>query len=114
MEELITNIPVGDLGIQLDFILSCEIFLSEPKYNMYKIPGYRFYHKSRKNETRGGVAVYIKDTLKVKLREDLCTFCEGEFESILPKVKQHAKAPGPLVNDCFWKCVTYRETKIKV
>ncbi len=38
LKEPITNI--GDLGIQLDFNLLCETFLSEPKCNLYKIPGY--------------------------------------------------------------------------
>ncbi len=59
---------------------------------LIQIPGYRFFfHKSRKDETRGGVAIYIKDTLKVKLKEDLCTFCEGEFQSIFREITSNKK-----------------------
>ena len=39
-----------------------------------KFPDIHFFHKSREYETRSGVAFYIKDTLKVKLKEDLSTF----------------------------------------
>ncbi len=40
----------------------------------------------RKETPRGGVAIYVKENLKYKLREDLSLFCEGEFESIFLEI----------------------------
>ena len=39
---------------------------------LYKIPGYRSFHKSRENSTGG--CKYVKDTLNVNVRDNLSVF----------------------------------------
>ena len=59
----------------VDFLLVSETFICEstPK-TFYKIPGYKFFHKDRTMQARGGVGIYVKDTLpckEIKLCKDL-------------------------------------------
>ena len=69
-------------GIKLDYIMICETFLHDNNHDLFKIPGYNFEHKSRKQMRRGGVCIYINEAIQYKLRDDLAIFVEGEFESI--------------------------------
>jgi hypothetical protein len=71
-----------DVHIHLDAILLCETFLNDQNAYLYAIPGYTFMYHNRQTMTKGGVAMYIRNTIKFKLREDLGCFYEGEFESI--------------------------------
>ena len=68
--------------INLDFILLCETFLHDGNKHLFNIPGYNLVFKNRSNMARGGVAIYVKESIQYKLREDLMTFIEGEYESI--------------------------------
>ena len=47
------------------------------------MPGYNLVCRNRQINTRGGVAIYIKDTFKFKRRYDLEVNVDGEFESII-------------------------------
>jgi len=69
-------------GIKLDFILLCETFLHEGNTPLVNIPGYKLEYKNRINKTKGGVAIYIHDSIEYTRRDDLSLFIEGEFESI--------------------------------
>ncbi len=57
---------LGESGIHLDFILLCETFLHSGNVHLFDIPGYNLIHKDRQNMTRGGVAIYIKDSIDFK------------------------------------------------
>ena len=45
-----------------------------------------FIYKNRINKSKGGVAMYIKNTHNYKFRDDLSVFHEGEFETIFAEV----------------------------
>ena len=68
--------------IEPDFILLCETFLHDGNTHLFGLPGYNFIYKNRINMRRGGVCMYIKDSIQFNLRDDLATFEEGKFESI--------------------------------
>ena len=69
-------------GIKPDFILICESFLHDANAHLFRLPGYNFICKNRVNMRRGGVCMYINDSIQFNLRDDLAIFEEGEFESI--------------------------------
>ncbi len=66
---------------EIDIILLCETFVNAQNRQQCEINGYHFEDNYRKNIGRGGVAIYIHDKLKYKLRDDLAIFEEGFFES---------------------------------
>jgi hypothetical protein len=45
-----------------------------------------FATRNNSNSSKGGVGVYIKDTLKYKMRHDLCIFIPNIFESIFIEI----------------------------
>ena len=49
---------------------------------MFNIPLYKLVNRNRSNTSRGGVCIYIKDTIQFEERNDLTIFDEGTFESI--------------------------------
>ena len=59
-------------NIKLDFVLLCETFLQENinvNYSaLFHLPGYEFIYKNRVDKARGGVAMYIRNAYKFKLR----------------------------------------------
>jgi hypothetical protein len=71
-----------DIQIEFDFILLCETFLSDNISHLYHIPGYKMVCNNRKKITKGGVAIYIKNHISFKVRDDISMFYEGEFETI--------------------------------
>ena len=96
LKLLLTNLESD--GIHFDFILLCETFLSDRNCNtcMYNINGYNFVGKHRQNRKCGGVGIYIRNSIHFKLRKDLSTFVEHEFESIFIEVS------GDKNNIVFW------------
>jgi len=50
---------------------------------MCAIPGYNFLFRNRHTNSRGGVAIYIKNDLKYIRREDLEINYDDEFESVI-------------------------------
>lgn len=73
--------------IHIDFILLCETFLHEKNKELFPIPGYTSISNHRTHMARGGVCIYIKDTIQFKRRSDLDIFVEGEFESVFIETK---------------------------
>ena len=69
------------VNCEIDIILLCETFVNAKNRHQCKIDGYHFEDNYRKNTGRGGVAIYVHDRLKYKLRDDLAIFEEGFFES---------------------------------
>ena len=51
--------------------------------NAFLIPGFKFFHASRKLGKRGGVGVYIKEYLKPSPVPDKSLFIENIFESLV-------------------------------
>ena len=72
--------------IEIDFILLCETFLTDYNSNQFNIAGYNFVNRNRINSSRGGVAIYIHDKHKFKLRDDIAINVTGIFESIFIEV----------------------------
>ena len=68
--------------IKPDFILICESFLHSANSHLFGLPGYNFIYKNSSNMRRGGVCMYINNSIQFNLRDDLAIFEEGEFESI--------------------------------
>ncbi len=67
-------------------VLLCETFLNDNNAPLYNIPGYSFCYRNRIGSTRGGVALYVRDDLKFKLRDDIAINVDGEFESIFVEI----------------------------
>lgn len=76
------------------FIALSETWLSNNTSNNFNIPGYnaQYSHRHTQSATfssslHGGVALYIKNTLPFKLRDDIkitTSLCESLFIEILP------------------------------
>ena len=82
---------LNQLKINLQIILLCETFLNDNNSALFNIPGYTFIYKNRQSMSRGGVAIYIRDDIKFKLREDIGSDTEGKFESIFIEVITNPK-----------------------
>ena len=76
--------------IQLDFVLICETFLHgtnhEAMANHCNIPGYTFVCNNRITKMKGGVGIYVNDIHQFKIRSDISTFIEGEYESLFIEI----------------------------
>jgi hypothetical protein len=73
--------------IHIDFILLCETFLNEPNQQMHcSIAGYEFICRNRIKRKKGGVAIYINNRYQFKIKDEISTFVEGEYESIFIEV----------------------------
>ena len=75
-----------DNNSSFDCILLCETFICDQNAKLFNLPGYNLFHKSRQIKSKGGVAIYLRDDLKYKLRDDLSIFIEGEFESLFIEI----------------------------
>ncbi len=74
-----------------DAIMICESWLTEKKYKRFDIPGYNMYEKHRTTLKGGGVALYIKDNLICKERDDLSHFNEGIYESVFIEISSNKR-----------------------
>ncbi len=81
LKTLLTRL--NDISIPIQFVLLCETFLTDTNVNLFEIPGYHFIYKNRKANSRGGVAMYIKEGIKFVNRGDLEIHCDSEFESLI-------------------------------
>ena len=70
------------MNIEINLFLICETFLTNNNADLHKIPGYTMIYKNRTVGTRGGIAIYIKETISFKCRPDIEINIYGEFESI--------------------------------
>ena len=71
-----------DSNIKLDFILICETFFAWQQYISLWIAWLQLFYKNQSTMSRGGVCIYINESIQFILRDDLAVFVEGEFESI--------------------------------
>ena len=69
-----------------DVIMICETWLTPKNCKSYNIPGYNLVEKHRTISRGGGVALYIKENLAHKERDDLSEFIEGEYESVFAEI----------------------------
>ncbi len=90
---------LNDDGITLDFILLCESYLTNMNSNLYNIPGYKFVCKNRTYAKRGGVGIYVRDTIKFSMKEDISLFEESKFESIF--IEAETKDKSTIVGEIY-------------
>ena len=81
-----------DIGISFDFTLLCETFLTDSSFQLHTFPDYKLVQKSRKDKSRGGIAILINNNIRYKMRDDLSIFYEGESESIFLEVINGSKS----------------------
>ena len=70
------------MNIEIMCFLICETCLTNNNANLYEIPGYTMTYKNRTVGMRGGIAIYIYETISFKCRPDIEINIDGEFESI--------------------------------
>jgi hypothetical protein len=76
---------LGNLNIDFSVIFLTETWFNQYNYNLYGISGYTSVHNYRQTRRGGGVALYIKDTIKYKCRPELDIlndFIESKFVEI--------------------------------
>ena len=78
-------------GVDIDVILLCEVFLNEVNSDSCHIDGYKLFVQHRKNKSRGGVAIFVKDNYKSKHRACLTIFEEGILETCFIEVQSKTK-----------------------
>ena len=66
---------------EIDIVMLCETFITDLNVNKVHIDGYELHEKHRLSSSRRGVALYINDKFKFKIRSDLSYFEEGLYES---------------------------------
>ena len=49
--------------IRIDTIIQCETFLNDSKSHHFHLPGYNVVFKNKQTKSRGGVALYLPDTI---------------------------------------------------
>ena len=69
-------------NIIVHFILLCETFLNDNKFQLCNVEGYNLICENRSNGSRGGVAIYVHKSLTYKIRDDLSTNVDNQFESL--------------------------------
>ena len=81
-------------GVNIDVILLCETFINEKNKMSCAMNdlNYELIEEHRQTMSRGGVAIYINNKLKYKIREDLKIFKEGKIESCFIEVLIDRKA----------------------
>ena len=73
---------LNETRIELDYILLCETFLNDNNQKLYNIDGYEMITRNRITNTKGGVAIYLRNNVTFKRRDDLEINIDGVFESI--------------------------------
>lgn len=81
-------------GTELDIILLCETFCNKFNYNKFALDGFKHEPLYRKKMSKGGVSIFIRDTIEYKLRKDLSFFDEGIFESIFIELTEGGTIVG--------------------
>jgi len=73
---------IDQLKITIPIIAVSETWTNDLTVNDFNIPGYTFVAKSRKHKSGGGVGLYVTNSIKFKLREDLNFDTDNLLESI--------------------------------
>ena len=79
--DLKAIIDLADRNVDLDFILLFETFLTNGNADLFN-SWFSFIPQLSTGRTKRWVAIYAKENLKYKLRDDLSLFYEGQFESV--------------------------------
>ena len=61
--------------------------MSKGKYQLDRYHPLEFKTRSDLNSSRGGVGIYVKDTLSYEVREDLSVFIPHVFEAVFIEIK---------------------------
>ena len=78
-----------------------------PYPDLVNISGFKLYYKTRPNSRGGGVAFYVKDDITCKIKPNLSTFIDKEFECLTVEILLNKKkmllsniyrSPTPTVN----------------
>ena len=80
---LIQQCTEANINIEIITLQECWDIIDE---NAFKIPGFKFFHNSRKLGKRGGVAIYVKDYLKPYELPEKSIFLENIFESLVLEI----------------------------
>ena len=83
------NNLIADLhnqGIFVPCVLMCETFLNQYNVKFCNLNGYTLVHNNRTDARGGGVAIFVSDVLKYKMRDDLTRNMQNEFESIFVEI----------------------------
>ena len=69
--------------LNTEFAIICltETWLNETNYDLYEIPNYVHIGKQRSGKKGGGVSIYVKQTIKYKIRGDL-NLTDHESEAV--------------------------------
>ena len=78
------------LPIQPDILLLCETWLTNQTQDLIDLPGYKCYHKHRKDRIGGGVSVLIRSKLRSRPRPDLDVETQ-HYEHIVTELKTDKK-----------------------
>jgi len=73
--------------ITIHFILLCETFLKDDNMNLCNIEGYNLVTKNRSDRHRGGVAIYVHESIVFNVKDELTMNIENKFESIVIEAK---------------------------
>ena len=76
---------------EIDFVILSETLLRAIKREFLVVKGYNMVSNERQNKKGFGVAILIRNKLRYKIREDLSTFHESVFETVIIEVKQSKK-----------------------
>jgi len=77
------------LAIIIDCIMLCETFLSDLNQTMFPLPGNHFVSNNTTWCKGGGIAMYIRELIQYKIRDDLTKNISYEFEYIFIEIDQN-------------------------
>ena len=77
-----------DCGLAFDVIFLCETFINDHNVHYCTLPGYRIEYKNRQTLSKGGLLMYIRDSVESVIRDDLSDDKEGEFETLFVKIRK--------------------------
>lgn len=97
LKEIIASLR--EKGTIVHFILLCETFLNDQNMSYMNLDGYNLVCKNRKVGMRGGIAMYILNSLPYVTREDLEINIDLEFESLFVEVK--TKEQNTIVGEIY-------------
>ena len=80
---------LSNLNIQFSVIGISETWLKHDNANFYGIDGYNHHFLVRGDKTGGGLSLFIKDSISIKLRTDLCKM-ESSMEALFIEIPKTA------------------------
>jgi hypothetical protein len=80
LKEIISRFH--DIKIDMRCIMLCKTFLTDNNYVFYTIQDYKLVCRNRQTDSRGGVAIYIRDYSHYLIRYYISVIIDGYFESL--------------------------------